>query len=104
MGLLKLTESERLEILKQKLIGLYPQIDIVISCFDIQIQSEVQKAIDTLQDSVKQKIVILINSAGLAAGRDIIQEGKTDDWEQMIDTNVKGLLYLSKEIIKCIST
>ncbi len=46
-----------------------------------------------------QAIDILLNNAGLAAGLDPIQEGKWEDWESMIDTNVKGLLYMTREIL-----
>ncbi len=46
-----------------------------------------------------QKIDILVNNAGLASGLDTIQEGSIDDWDKMIDTNVKGLLYVSKAVI-----
>lgn len=46
-----------------------------------------------------QSIDILVNNAGLAAGLDTIQEGNVADWEQMIDTNVKGLLYVTKHVL-----
>lgn len=46
-----------------------------------------------------QNIDILINNAGLGAGLDFIQEGNIDDWEQMIDTNIKGLLYITKQVL-----
>jgi len=45
------------------------------------------------------QVDILINNAGLAAGLDTIVEAKTDDWDQMIDTNVKGLMYVTKAIL-----
>ena len=45
------------------------------------------------------EIHVLVNNAGLAAGLDFIQEGDIDDWEKMIDTNVKGLLYISRAIM-----
>jgi 3-hydroxy acid dehydrogenase / malonic semialdehyde reductase len=45
-----------------------------------------------------QKVDILINNAGLAVGLSGINDGTTDDWERMIDTNIKGLLYISKSI------
>jgi NADP-dependent 3-hydroxy acid dehydrogenase YdfG len=51
-----------------------------------------------------QSIDILINNAGLAAGLDTIQDGDIQDWEQMIDTNVKGLLYITKEILPSMIT
>ena len=42
---------------------------------------------------------LLLNNAGLAAGRDLLHEGSTDDWDRMIDTNLKGLLYVSRAIL-----
>jgi NADP-dependent 3-hydroxy acid dehydrogenase YdfG len=71
--------------------------DVIILNFDIRIHSEVMKALDTLPEAWR-KIDVLVNNAGLAAGLDRIHEGNLDDWEQMIDTNIKGLLYISKEI------
>jgi hypothetical protein len=65
--------------------------------FDIRDFIEVKKAIDSLPDNFKQ-IDILINNAGLALGLDPIHNSILDDWEIMIDTNVKGLLYITKLI------
>ncbi|MFH0760513.1 MAG: SDR family oxidoreductase [Bacteroidota bacterium] len=45
-----------------------------------------------------QSVSVLLNNAGLAAGLDPIQDGSTDDWDQMIDTNIKGLLYMTRMI------
>lgn len=61
--------------------------------------SEVEQAVSSLPEEVKNKISILINNAGLAVGREPIDQGNIDDWERMIDTNIKGLLYVSKSII-----
>jgi len=66
-------------------------------CFDIREHSEILKTLDTIPDTWK-KIDVLVNNAGLAAGLDRIQEGSVDDWDQMIDTNIKGLIYISREI------
>ncbi len=67
-------------------------------CFDVRNQNEVIKAVQSIPEDWK-KIDILVNNAGLASGLDPIQEGASEDWDKMIDTNVKGLLYISKEII-----
>lgn len=91
--------KERLETLKRKLIQQYPKIDVQLLVFDIQIQDEVAHAINSLEDKIKQNIGILVNNAGLALGRSSIENGDLNDWNQMIDTNVKGLLYLSKAVI-----
>jgi 3-hydroxy acid dehydrogenase/malonic semialdehyde reductase len=89
--------KERLEKLKEKLEAEYG-ISVHYLVFDIRNQQEVNHAIASIPEEFKQ-IDILVNNAGLAAGVNPIQDGVLSDWEQMIDTNVKGLLYLSKEII-----
>ena len=66
--------------------------------FDVRYKEEVQKAINSLPEDFKQ-INILINNAGNAHGLNTIQDGSIDDWDAMIDGNVKGLLYVSKAII-----
>lgn len=63
--------------------------------FDIRSFSETEKAINSLPGEWKN-IDVLVNNAGLAAGLAPFQEGSLDDWEQMIDTNVKGLIYITK--------
>src|SRR5438270_13449599 len=66
-------------------------------CFDIRKLEEVKKNIASLPAEFKN-IDVLVNNAGLASGLSTIQDGDIDDWEKMIDTNVKGLLYVTKEI------
>ena len=63
--------------------------------FDIRDNKQVQKAINSLPEEWQQ-IDLLINNAGLAAGLEPLHENLIDDWEQMIDTNIKGLLYITK--------
>ena len=60
-------------------------------CFDVRDESAVKQALSTLPEAW-QEIDILANNAGLAAGLSSLQEGDSDDWNRMIDTNVKGLL------------
>lgn len=67
-------------------------------CFDIRDKNEVKKAVDSLSPEWKS-IDILVNNAGLAAGFDNFTEASIDDWEQMIDTNVKGLLYVTRQVL-----
>lgn len=69
--------------------------------YDVRKKEEIETAIDSLPDNWK-KINILINNAGLAAGLDHINEGSIDDWERMIDTNIKGLLYMTKKVVPLI--
>ncbi|HEX9601036.1 MAG TPA: SDR family NAD(P)-dependent oxidoreductase [Mariniflexile sp.] len=66
--------------------------------FDVRDKTETFKAIESLPENFKQ-IDILINNAGNAHGLDSINEGSIDDWDAMMDINVKGLLYISKAII-----
>jgi NADP-dependent 3-hydroxy acid dehydrogenase YdfG len=66
--------------------------------FDVRDNEDVKNAVTSLPDEWKQ-VNILVNNAGLAAGFDLIQDGLTDDWDQMIDTNVKGLLYMTRAIV-----
>lgn len=89
--------TERLEALKRKLEDKYDTL-VHILTFDIRKQKEVAKAIASIPKNFKD-IDVLVNNAGLAAGVNPIDKGVLADWEVMIDTNVKGLLYLSKEII-----
>jgi NADP-dependent 3-hydroxy acid dehydrogenase YdfG len=73
-------------------------IDVLSLNFDIRKQAEVDKAIENLPEKWKN-IDVLVNNAGLAAGADPIYDGLIDDWERMIDTNIKGLLYISKKVM-----
>lgn len=72
--------------------------DVHILNFDIRDKAETLKAIETLPKDFKQ-IDILINNAGNAHGLDPIQTGSIEDWDAMMDINVKGLLYISKAVI-----
>ncbi|MEI6748273.1 MAG: SDR family NAD(P)-dependent oxidoreductase [Bacteroidales bacterium] len=65
--------------------------------FDVRKRAEVENAVNSLPAEWK-KIDVLVNNAGLALGLDPISEGNIDYWDNMIDTNVKGLLYLTRAI------
>ena len=73
-------------------------VDSLTLTFDVRDNEAVTDAIATLPDNWK-KIDILVNNAGNAHGFDPIQSGSISDWDAMMDINVKGLLYVSKEII-----
>jgi 3-hydroxy acid dehydrogenase / malonic semialdehyde reductase len=90
--------GRRLEELKRLQEKLSTKVQVEILCFDIRNKEEVFKNIESLSKEFKQ-IDILINNAGNAHGLDPIQTGNTDDWDAMLDINVKGLLYISKAII-----
>ena len=88
--------SERLNNLCQKLAQLY-QTESLSLTFDVRSEEETKNALSTLPHSWQQ-IDLLINNAGLASGLEPIQEGDTTDWNKMIDTNIKGLLYVTQNI------
>ncbi len=88
--------AERLEEIKQKLIK-SSGVEVLTLNFDVRNRSEVDAAFDSLPDEWKN-IDILVNNAGLAVGRNNVAEGVVDDWERMIDTNLKGLLYVTRNV------
>lgn len=88
--------QERLSELKTFLTKEY-SVKVLDLCFDVRDEKQVEKAINALPTDFKN-IDVLVNNAGLAAGLSTIQDGKINHWEQMIDTNIKGLLYVTKHI------
>ncbi|WP_347923418.1 SDR family NAD(P)-dependent oxidoreductase [Pontimicrobium sp. SW4] len=87
--------QDRLDTIKS---ALSKQTDVITLNFDVRNKTEVFNAIASLPEHFKH-IDILINNAGNAHGLDPIQTGDTDDWDAMMDINVKGLLYVSKAVI-----
>lgn len=92
--------NEVLEALKSELSQYTEMFSLK---FDVRNLDEVEAAISALPENWKD-IDVLINNAGNAHGLDPLSEGKTGDWDSMIDGNVKGLLYVSKEIIPGMKT
>lgn len=90
------TEERLLEI-SETLKGKY-QILCSTLCFDITNRQETERFLVQALNEAK-KIDILINNAGLARGLDKIHEGSVADWEEMIDTNIKGVLYATRLIL-----
>ena len=88
--------NDRLEELKKEMERMY-ETGVRTLCFDVREFEQVEKALCTLTGKWKT-IDILINNAGLAAGFDPIHTGLLSDWEQMIDTNIKGLLYVTRVV------
>lgn len=86
--------EEKLQELKQRLKKKYA-VKVKALTFDVRNHDATKKAFKSL-DKDWQKVDILINNAGLAKGLHPIHEGNVEDWEQMIDTNIKGLLYMTK--------
>ncbi len=90
--------KERLDDLKKKLENKYG-IKVLVLCFDVRNRKDVKKKIEGLPEKWKN-ISILLNNAGLAKGYASIDKGNIDDWETMINTNVLGLLYVTKVVSK----
>ncbi len=88
----KLLESLSKEILRRT------GTEVRVIPLDVTAREEVEKAVRDLPEDWAQ-VDILINNAGLAAGLDYLQEGDINNWERMIDTNVKGLLYMTHSLL-----
>jgi short-subunit dehydrogenase len=86
---------ELLNELKEK----YPEGSVYILCFDIRNSQETESALNGLPQEWK-KIDVLVNNAGLAWGLSQFYDGKIEHWDTMIDTNIKGLLYVSRIVAK----
>lgn len=88
--------KELLENLKTELELQYA-VQVLPLCFDVREEEQVKNAILSLPPQFKT-IDVLVNNAGLAAGLGPIQDGELQHWERMIDTNIKGLLYVTKHV------
>src|SRR4051812_5950089 len=86
---------DRLDKIKHELSK---DTEVTTLTFDVREKDEVKNALQTLTGNWRN-VDVLINNAGNAHGLDSIQSGNVDDWDAMIDINVKGLLYVSREII-----
>ncbi len=86
--------TDRLEALKQELAD----VPVYTLAFDVRDKEAVQQAIDSLP-AAWQQVEVLVNNAGNAHGLSAIQDGSLEDWDAMLDINVKGLLYVSKAVL-----
>ncbi|MXV17792.1 SDR family NAD(P)-dependent oxidoreductase [Hufsiella ginkgonis] len=86
--------ADRLAALSASLKAAYP-VKIKTLVFDVRERDAVETSLNSL-DAGWQKVDVLVNNAGLSQGLEPINEGNTTDWETMIDTNIKGLLYVSR--------
>jgi len=93
--------GRRKERLLEKAATLQAQYGIRVwtAAFDVRDQQQVSEALNQLPAEF-EAIDILINNAGLAAGRDYFEEASLEDWNQMIDTNIKGFLYVAQAVAK----
>ena len=92
--------ARRIERLKELEIEIQRKykVNVLSIQLDVRKKGDVKKTIAMLKGKWR-KIDILLNCAGLARGMSKIHEGDTEHWDEMIDTNVKGLLYVSREVI-----
>jgi NADP-dependent 3-hydroxy acid dehydrogenase YdfG len=88
--------KERLDELEKELLS-FGKIKVLSLNFDVRKRDEVASVIGNLPSEWKA-IDILVNNAGLAVGLDHIDTGNIDDWDRMIDTNIKGLLYITRAV------
>ncbi|MET0393490.1 MAG: SDR family NAD(P)-dependent oxidoreductase [Chitinophagaceae bacterium] len=96
--ILNARRKDRLEELCRSLENRYNIAGHVLP-FDVREEQAVFEAIGSLPRSW-QKIDVLINNAGLAAGRDYFEEASLDDWNRMVDTNIKGFAYVAKAVAR----
>lgn len=87
--------TERLEEIASNLKDKYKR-NVKILSFDVRDLNATQAALLSIPENWRSKIAVLVNNAGLAAGRGPIHQGEITDWEEMIDTNMKGLLYVTR--------
>jgi len=90
--------AERLAELRQLVTELYPNVQIHTFELDVRDRDAVEETLDALPEEWNA-IDILINNAGLSRGLDKFQESDIEDWEEMLDTNVKGLLYVTRSVV-----
>lgn len=95
--LLSARRTDKLEAVAERLRTQYHR-PIHTMTLDVRNRAEVERAFTSLPEAW-QPISILVNNAGLARGFEPLQEGLVEDWEEMIDTNVKGLLYVTRVIL-----
>ncbi len=88
--------ADRLEQLSEKLQMDYGA-NVHSLCFDVRDKKAVKNAVDNLPEAWRE-IDILVNNAGLALGRATVDGGDEEDWDTMIDTNIKGLLYMTRAV------
>jgi 3-hydroxy acid dehydrogenase/malonic semialdehyde reductase len=95
--LLSARRKDRVDALAKQLASTH-QIRTHTFKLDVTLQKDVERAFDALPNEWKD-IDILVNNAGLSRGLDKLYEGKIQDWDEMVDTNIKGLLYVSRAVL-----
>jgi NADP-dependent 3-hydroxy acid dehydrogenase YdfG len=90
--------QDRLEGVQAEILKKYPACKVILGAFDITKPELVAKFINENASQFKD-LQVLVNNAGLAKGADKLQDGQLSDWDLMLDTNVKGLLYFTKALL-----
>lgn len=88
--------AERLVALQAELVERYG-VEVCVLNFDVRDRTQCEEALKTLPEGFAE-IDVLVNNAGLASGLEHLNEGRDEDWNAMIDTNVKGLLYITRAV------
>ena len=88
--------QEKLAVLSESLIQKYG-VDVLAICFDVTSRNDTNQAINSLEERWKN-IDVLVNNAGLALGIEKFQDANQNDWDTMIDTNITGLLNVTKAV------
>jgi NADP-dependent 3-hydroxy acid dehydrogenase YdfG len=95
--------GRRVEKLQEVAASLSSKVKVMTLQFDVRDRVQVKEAVESIPD-VWKNIDILVNNAGNAHGMGRLEEGDLDDWDAMIEGNVKGLLYVSKAVIPLLKT
>lgn len=88
----------KLEKLKEELETAYPEISVYLLPFDVRDRKQIKEALESLPEEWKT-IDVLVNNAGLVIGVDKEFEGNLDEWDIVIDTNIKGLLAMTRLVV-----
>ncbi len=86
---------QNLQALEKEIHSKFPDLKIILGAVDVQNRTQVEGFFQQNVEALKS-LELLVNNAGLAKGSDKLQDGHLEDWDQMIDTNVKGLLNVTK--------
>jgi len=89
---------EKLQELEKAIKAKFPSVPVKIASFDVSDRFEVSEFLKAHSIEIAQ-IEVLVNNAGLAKGTDKMQDASLDDWEVMVDTNIKGLLFMTRGIL-----
>ncbi|WP_374028124.1 SDR family NAD(P)-dependent oxidoreductase [Bdellovibrio bacteriovorus] len=90
---------EKLQELEKAIKARHPKTQVKLACFDVSDRFEVSEFVQAHKTEISE-VEILVNNAGLARGVEKMQDASLDDWEVMIDTNIKGLLFMTRAVVE----